>query len=127
MFKKYMRKPLVVNAIKWDGSERVLKLIRHRAGATHNIPNLTEANIGDYIIIGDPHSYRPDIFKKTYTEIKDIDHECAGCLYFAHQYITTYIPYLETIEENKKPACCFGGRIRTITTKYRSPLWCPIK
>jgi len=140
MFEAYIKRPLVIKAIKWDGNEKTLNLIRQQAEGVYIedgnliIPTLEgdmRANVGDYVIIGlrgESYPCKPDIFHKSYIKVDEsITHECAGCLYFSIQYRITYIPYLNKIEESRKPACSFGGKTRTIPTRYRTPLWCPIK
>ena len=140
MFETYIRRLLVIKAIKWDGNEKTLNLIRQQAEGVYNkdgnliIPTLEgdmKANVGDYVIIGlrgEPYPCKPDIFHKSYTKAEEpIVHECADCLYFSIQHRITYIPYSETVTEDRKPVCAFGGKLRTIPTRYRTPVWCPIK
>lgn len=83
MIKKYVKKPIEVEAIQWtgDNTTEVEKFINWRA--CQNIYGKSmvietpkgeiEALTGDYIIKdvdGEFYPCKPDIFKKTYEEIK---------------------------------------------------------
>ena len=84
MVKKYRKKPVVIEAMKWDGM-RLSKAIEF-CGKENlvtvgsypgNLKIMTlegtmEASIGDYIIKGvngEFYPCKPDIFKKTYEEV----------------------------------------------------------
>ena len=61
--KKYVKKPVVVEAYQTD-----------REITIHTLEGDLMASVGDYIIIGvngEKYSCKPDIFKKTYEEVKE--------------------------------------------------------
>jgi len=75
--KRYRKKPVVIEAIQWDGSNAVglldwIKPEARQEGAVLIIPTLEgdhEASLGDYIIkgiAGEFYPCKPDIFKATY-------------------------------------------------------------
>jgi len=86
--KKYRKKPIVVEAVKWDGSAEAHCLIEEwvgdgieadftKADVPIIIPTLEgdyRAHLGDYIIKGikdEIYPCREDIFERTYEEVKD--------------------------------------------------------
>lgn len=97
MIKKYRKKPVVIEAIQWTGENEleikkfvgeslIIDLIREPQLTEQGfIPKWVElkiktlegihlANIGDYIIKGVKGEYypcKPDIFEKTYEEVKE--------------------------------------------------------
>lgn len=61
--KKYVKKPVVVEAYQTD-----------REITIHTLEGDLMASVGDYIIIGvngEKYPCKPDIFKKTYEEVKE--------------------------------------------------------
>ena len=61
--KKYVKKPVVVEAYQTD-----------REITIHTLAGDLMASVGDYIIIGvngEKYPCKPDIFKKTYEEVKE--------------------------------------------------------
>ena len=61
--KKYVKKPVVVEAYQTD-----------REITIHTLEGNLMASVGDYIIIGvngEKYPCKPDIFKKTYEEVKE--------------------------------------------------------
>ena len=61
--KKYVKKPVVVEAYQTD-----------RGITIHTLEGDLMASVGDYIIIGvngEKYPCKPDIFKKTYEEVKE--------------------------------------------------------
>ena len=90
MIKKYRKKPIVVEAIKWDGREETFKIIfdnmpietRNWLRTTKSneliIPTLEgemKANIGDWVVFGikgEVYPCKPDIFEATYEEVNDV-------------------------------------------------------
>ena len=61
--KKYVKKPVVVEAYKTD-----------REITIHTLEGDLMASVGDYIITGvngEKYPCKPDIFKKTYEEVKE--------------------------------------------------------
>ena len=61
--KKYVKKPVVVEAYQTD-----------REITIHTLEGDLMASVGDYIIIGvngEKYPCKPDIFKKTYGEVKE--------------------------------------------------------
>ena len=61
--KKYVKKPVVVEAYQTD-----------REITIHTLEGDLMASVGDYIIIGvngEKYLCKPDIFKKTYEEVKE--------------------------------------------------------
>lgn len=61
--KKYVKKPVVVEAYQTD-----------RETTIHTLEGDLMASVGDYIIIGvngEKYPCKPDIFKKTYEEVKE--------------------------------------------------------
>lgn len=79
--KKYRKKPVTVDAIKWDGRD-LLELVgfagaavRVFKGSIHieTLEGLMRINPGDYLIKGVKGEFypcKPDIFEKTYEEVK---------------------------------------------------------
>ena len=81
---EYRKKPVVVTALKWDGTDECLGAIVNWMG--HEVQNLEdsklgietlegvmEASVGDYIIKGvkgEFHPCKPDIFEATYEKIE---------------------------------------------------------
>ena len=81
MIKYYKKKPVVVSAVKWDGTnlQEILSFTNNKAMMKSNtliIPTLEgtmAADVGSYIIKGVKGEYYPcrgDIFEDTYEEIK---------------------------------------------------------
>lgn len=78
---KYRKKPVIVDAIKWDGRD-LLELVgfageavRVFKGSIHieTLEGLMRINPGDYLIRGvkgELYPCKPDIFEKTYEEVK---------------------------------------------------------
>lgn len=80
MIKKYQKKPVVIEAVQWDGTDQSLGEIVHWIG--HEVQNLEdnklgietleglmEASVGDFIIKGVKGEFypcKPDIFEQTY-------------------------------------------------------------
>ena len=61
--KKYVKKPVVVEAYQTD-----------REITIHTLEGDLMASVGDYIITGvngEKYPWKPDIFKKTYEEVKE--------------------------------------------------------
>lgn len=82
MIKKYVKKPVIIEAIQWMGTN--LSDIDNFMGATvenkgltliiHTLEGNMEASIGDYIIKGINEEFYPckhDIFIKTYEEVTE--------------------------------------------------------
>ena len=81
MIKYYKKKPVVVSAVKWDGSnlQEINTFTDNKAMIKNNtliIPTLEgtmAAGVGSYIIKGVKGEYYPcrgDIFEDTYEEVK---------------------------------------------------------
>ena len=81
MIKQYKKKPVVVSAVKWDGTnlQEILSFTNNKAMMKSNtliIPTLEgtmAADVGSYIIKGVKGEYYPcrgDIFEDTYEEVK---------------------------------------------------------
>lgn len=81
MIKQYQKKPVVVSAVKWDGTnlQEILSFTNNKAMMKSNtliIPTLEgtmAADVGSYIIKGVKGEYYPcrgDIFEDTYEEVK---------------------------------------------------------
>ena len=80
--KKYRKKPVVIEAIEWDGrhAEELLDFLENkgifRVDGSLGIPTLEgvmEASVGDYIIKGVQGEFypcKPDIFEQTYEEVE---------------------------------------------------------
>lgn len=82
MIKKYVKKPVTIEAIPWDGKnlseiDNFMGGIVENKGATlviHTLEGDMEASIGDYIIKGingEFYPCKPDIFAKTYEEVTE--------------------------------------------------------
>lgn len=82
MYKKYRKKPVIIEAIQWTGKN--LSEIDNFMGGTienkgttiviHTLEGDMEASIGDYIIKGvngEFYPCKPDIFAKTYEEVTE--------------------------------------------------------
>lgn len=86
MIKKYMKKPVTISAIQWDGTntKEVYDFLgnstslRYEENRTYNkicihtLEGSIEASIGDYIIRGikgEHYPCKPEIFELTYEEI----------------------------------------------------------
>jgi hypothetical protein len=90
---KYRKKPVVVEAVKWDGNnlayilsftgrhhsisdwewERVEELVAAEGLKIFTLEGPLKASIGDYIIRGikgECYPCKPDIFKATYEKVK---------------------------------------------------------
>ena len=88
MFKKYRKKPVVINAMQWNGDFnevvsmaasfstpdlRKLKLEEDKL-KIYTLEGIMTADIGDWIIIGvngEIYPCKDDIFKKIYEEVKE--------------------------------------------------------
>lgn len=77
MIKKYVKKPIEVEAVQWtgDNAEEIQEFmnIEDLAIVTIIIKWKVDGEIGDYIIKGvngEFYPCKPDIFEKTYEEIK---------------------------------------------------------
>ena len=96
---KYKKKPVIVEAIQWDGSYESTRQVCEFMGRTvannemtqrkfeeyvyscvnngmyiHTLEGQMKASIGDYIIKGvngEIYPCKPDIFKKTYEKVED--------------------------------------------------------
>lgn len=87
--KKYRKLPVVIEAIQFDGTGASLKAIREFIGQNYygwsclrsqfddllikTLEGVMTANIGDYIIKGvngEFYPCKPDIFEKTYEEVR---------------------------------------------------------
>ena len=79
MIKKYVKKPIVIEAVPWTGNNfaeinEFMKKFTRVIGLTLEIPTLEgnmKASLGDYIIKGvngEFYPCKPDIFAKTYEE-----------------------------------------------------------
>jgi len=82
MIKKYQKKPVVIEAVQWDGSQsslnEVIEFCQHRAfinslGALriNTLEGIMDAQIGDFVIKGVKGEFypcKPDIFAETYVE-----------------------------------------------------------
>ena len=89
---KFRKKPVVIEAVQWDGTDEAFEQVKQLAGSTFvdrhrhvddlgnryqtlNIPTLEgdmDANIGDWIIRGvkgEVYPCKPDIFEQTYEEV----------------------------------------------------------
>lgn len=84
MIKKYRKKPVVIEAVQWDGSNKVeIQLFMNKYLDEYSrrkeliIPTLEGkhiASLGDFIIKGvhgEFYPCKPDIFAKTY-ELEDV-------------------------------------------------------
>lgn len=81
---KYRKKPVVIEAVLWDGCPKALKEIQdmglsrddfylHRSFMIRTLEGDMLLNIGDYLIKGVNGEFYPckaDIFKATYEEVK---------------------------------------------------------
>ena len=82
MIKRYEKKPVVVEAVKWDGfnTYEVEKLIRRPAAGLNGVLYIVmsgretvHASRGDYIVKGvngDFFVCKPDVFAQTYGEVE---------------------------------------------------------
>lgn len=81
MIKKYRKKPVIIEAIQWNGKN--LNVIDGFIGEAidnngmtltiHTLEGDMEAKVGDYIIKGvngEFYPCKPDIFAKTYEEVE---------------------------------------------------------
>lgn len=80
---KYRKKPVVIEAIKYDGDNKVeiqefvdkyLDMTEEMQLEIDTLEGVMLANVGDYIIRGVNGEYypcKPDIFEKTYEKIED--------------------------------------------------------
>ena len=84
MAKKYVKKPVVIEAVQWDGNNKVeiqrfmhCYLDENTIWQTLTIPTLEGnhiASVGDYIIKGVKGEFypcKPDIFWQTYDLVED--------------------------------------------------------
>jgi len=87
MIKKYRKKPVVIEAIKWDGkistyedeilnlnSSREIVIGKDNCLYINTLEGTMKAEVGDYIIKGvkgELYPCKPDIFEKTYEEVSD--------------------------------------------------------
>jgi len=83
-FKKFRKRPIVVEAIVWDGRNETFIEINKATDRTvvavgdilyiHTLEGMHKAQIGDYIIKGvegELYPCKPGIFRKTYEEVED--------------------------------------------------------
>lgn len=81
MVKRYAKKPIIIEAIKWDGFniEEVLRfsdkcyLINGKNMKIHTLEGVMNASVGDFIIRGIQGEYyacKPDIFLETYDSLE---------------------------------------------------------
>ena len=83
MIKKYKTKPVVIEAVKWTGSniKEVKEFVGKNLGAVLVIKTLEgdmRADKGDYIIKGlrgEFYPCKPDVFEKKYEEVEDEQNE----------------------------------------------------
>lgn len=83
MIKKYQKKPVVIEAVQWDGTDKslgeivywmdseVMNLDDGKLGI-ETLEGIMEAFVGDFIIKGIKGEFypcKPDIFEKTYDEV----------------------------------------------------------
>ncbi len=87
MAKKYRKKPVVIEAVQFDGSERSIveilalqrdkvKVLREDAGdlMIPTLEGLMRASVGDYVIRGvqgELYPCKPDIFEQTYDLVEE--------------------------------------------------------
>jgi hypothetical protein len=87
MVKKYTKKPLVVEALKWDGNNRSevfdfcsLSYFNYEFGSSEpklviqTLEGPMTASVGDYIIRGIKNEFyacKPDVFKLTYDSVEE--------------------------------------------------------
>lgn len=91
LIKQYVKKPAVIDALIWDGTDETWTLICEWLGgefgveatrrepdgkvvAIHTLEGVMNAQIGDYIIKGIKDEFypcKPDIFAATYEEVSD--------------------------------------------------------
>jgi len=85
--KKYRKKPVVIEAVQFDGSERSIveilalqgdkvKVLREDAGdlMIPTLEGLMRASVGDYVIRGvqgELYPCKPDIFEQTYDLVEE--------------------------------------------------------
>ena len=83
--KKYRKKPIVVEAVRWDGREetyqqllkrwktsRVVRIGENNSLFIHTPEGVMEAKVGDFVIRGikgEIYPCKPEIFKETYEEL----------------------------------------------------------
>lgn len=80
---KYRKKPVVIEAIKYDGDNKVeiqefidkyLDMTEEMQLKIDTLEGVMLANVGDYIIRGVKGEYypcKPDIFEKTYEKVRE--------------------------------------------------------
>lgn len=86
LVKRWRKKPIVIQAVKWDGSDLAIEALNSVLGldpltivdkVNLKIPTLEgdmRANLGDYIIKGvngEFYPCKPDVFEKTYEACND--------------------------------------------------------
>lgn len=85
MIKKYQKKPVVIEAMRWDGTDECLGKIVHWMDqevwngennkiGIETLEGLMEASVGDFIIKGVKGEFypcKPDIFEQTYQEVQE--------------------------------------------------------
>lgn len=87
MIKKYAKKPLIVEALKWDGNNRSeifdfcsLSYVNYEYGSSEpklmiqTLEGPMQASVGDYIIKGikgEFYACKPDVFKLTYDSVEE--------------------------------------------------------
>ena len=87
MAKKYRKKPVVIEAVQFDGTERSIveilalqsdktKVLREDAGdlMIPTLEGLIRASVGDYVIRGvqgELYPCKPDIFEQTYDLVEE--------------------------------------------------------
>lgn len=82
-YKKYIKKPIPIEAIQWRGRENIQEILAFCGGCAewrrnsnflfiYTLEGTMRADIGDYIVKGVDGEFYPckaDIFEKTYEEI----------------------------------------------------------
>ena len=85
MVQKYRKKPVVIEAIQWDGTSEALGEIVHWMNrevknlednklGIETLEGTMEASVGDFIIKGvhgEFYPCKPDIFEKTYERVDE--------------------------------------------------------
>lgn len=86
MIEKYQKKPVVIEAVQWDGSlaslKEVMEFCQHRAFVNssgelriNTLEGIMDAQIGDFIIKGVKGEFypcKPDIFEQTYEKFYEV-------------------------------------------------------
>ena len=83
MIRRYVKKPIPIEAMQYDGTDSCLSKLIHWVGrklkhlgdgkiGIETLEGVMEASIGDYIIKGvrgEFYPCKPDIFEETYQEV----------------------------------------------------------